>query len=144
VGCGGTGEQGTMQLLGEDWAQGLREVAEGRFSRESLRIKEGCAITVVLAAEDYPEGAKKGVPIEIGSPRGTLIHAGTKCADGRWTTNGGRVMNLVAMAADLASARANVEADLSEVSWPGMQCRRDIGLRALTHAKAGKTVKDSW
>jgi phosphoribosylamine--glycine ligase len=133
-----------MQLLDEDLAQVLLEVAEGRFSRASLRIKKGCAMTVVLAAEDYPEGAKKGVPIELGSPRGTLIHAGTKKVGGRWTTNGGRVMNLVAMAADLASARALVAADLSEVSWPGMQFRRDIGLRALSHAQAGKTVQDSW
>jgi len=133
-----------MQLLDEDLAQVLLEVAEGRFSRSSLHIKEACAITVVLAAEDYPEGAKKGVLIEIRSPRCTLIHAGTKKVGGSWTTNGGRVMNLAASAPDLAAARAQVEADLSEVSWPGMQLRRDIGLRALNHAQAGRTVQDPW
>jgi len=133
-----------MQLLDEDLALLLQEVAEGRLSRKSLRIKEGCAITVVLAAEDYPDGAKKGVPIDIRSPHVTLIHAGTKKVDGRWTTCGGRVMNLVAMAADLAAARTRVEADLAQVSWPGMQVRRDIGLRALGHASAGRTVQDPW
>lgn len=133
-----------MQLLDEDLAEVLLEVAQGRFQRPSLRVKEGCALSVVLAAEDYPEGAKKGVPIEIRTPRSTLVHAGTKKVDGRWTTNGGRVLNLVAMAPELASARAQVEADLAQVTWPGMQLRRDIGLRALTHAQAGRSVQDPW
>ena len=47
-------------------------------------------------------------------------------------------------AADLAEARARVEASLPEVSWPGMQHRADIGLRALKHAQAGKGVLDPW
>jgi hypothetical protein len=33
---------------------------------------------------------------------------------------------------------------LGEVGWPGMQARRDIGLKALAHAQAGKTVQDPW
>jgi phosphoribosylamine-glycine ligase len=59
-------------------------------------------------------------------------------------TNGGRVMNLATSAPDLAAARAAVEAALPEVHWPGMQVRRDIGLKALRHAEAGRTVQDPW
>ena len=44
----------------------------------------------------------------------------------------------------LAAARAAVEVDLARVGWPGMQVRRDIGLRALLHAEAGKGVQDGW
>ena len=133
-----------MQLLDEDLAPLLLEVAEGRLRQKRLAFKEGCAITVVLAAEGYPEGAKKGVPITIRSPRCTVIHAGTRRVDGQWTTQGGRVLNLTALAPDLAAARAAVARDLEEVAWPGMQCRRDIGLRAQKHADAGRTVQDSW
>lgn len=133
-----------MQLLDEDLAPLLLEVAEGRLRQKRLAFKEGCAITVVLAAEGYPEGAKKGVPITIRSPRCTVIHAGTRRVDGQWTTQGGRVLNLTALAPDLAAARAAVARDLEEVVWPGMQCRRDIGLRAQKHADAGRTVQDSW
>ncbi|GLH74698.1 phosphoribosylamine--glycine ligase [Geothrix limicola] len=133
-----------MQLLDEDLASLLLEVAEGRLVARNLRLKPHTAIAVVLAAEDYPEGAKKGVSIAIGSPGVTLIHAGTKKQDGQWVTNGGRVMNLATSAPDLAAARAAIEASLSEVQWPGMQVRRDIGLKALRHALAGKTVQDSW
>jgi phosphoribosylamine--glycine ligase len=133
-----------MQLLDEDLLPLLLEVAQGKLARETVRVKPGCAITVVLAAEGYPDSPKKGVPIEIRDPACVVIHAGTKKVDGRWTTHGGRVLNLATSAPALAEARAKVEADLAQVSWPGMQARRDIGLKALKHAEAGKTVQDAW
>ncbi len=133
-----------MQLLDEDLGRLLLEVAEGRLVARDLKLKPHTALTVVLAAEDYPEGARKGVPITIGSPAVTLIHAGTRKQDGQWLTNGGRVLNLATSAPDLAAARAAIEGSLSQVHWPGMQVRRDIGLKALRHAEAGKTVQDPW
>jgi phosphoribosylamine--glycine ligase len=133
-----------MQLLDEDLPALLLEVATGRFRSRELRLKPHTAITVVLAAEDYPEGAKKGVPIAIENPAVTVIHAGTRRENGRWLTHGGRVLNLATSAPDLASARAAIEANLPQVHWPGMQVRHDIGLKALNHAQAGKTVRDAW
>jgi phosphoribosylamine-glycine ligase len=54
------------------------------------------------------------------------------------------VLNLATSAPDLAAARAAIAAALSQVHWPGMQVRHDIGLKALQHAEAGKTVQDPW
>jgi len=133
-----------LQLLDEDLAQLLLSVAQGHLGRESVQLKSGCAIAVVLAAEDYPEGARRGVPIAIHEPKSLVIHAGTCRKDGQWVTNGGRVLNLVAQAADLEEARAQVAGDLDRVTWPGRQVRRDIGLKALLHAQAGKGVADVW
>ena len=133
-----------MQLLDEDLASLLLEVAEHRFAGRELRQKPGCALAVVLAAEGYPESARKGVPISIGQPACTVIHAGTRLQDGGWLTHGGRVLNLCTTAAGLAEARAQVERDLAAVTWPGRQVRLDIGLKALQHAQAGRTVGDPW
>jgi phosphoribosylamine--glycine ligase len=133
-----------MQILDEDLPELLLEVAQGRLKGREPKLHSGCAITVVLAAEGYPETAKKGVPIAIGKTDVTVIHAGTKKVDGQWQTNGGRVLNLATFAPDLAQARARVEAALPSVNWPGMQVRKDIGLRALNHAQAGKGVTDAW
>ena len=134
-----------MQLLDEDLAQLLLEVAEGRLDGPALRCRPGCAITVVLAAEGYPETARKDVPITLGSPAGvSVIHAGTRLTPDGWVTNGGRVLNLAATAPDLAGARALVAGAVAEVHWPGMQARTDIGLRALNHAAAGRTVADPF
>jgi phosphoribosylamine---glycine ligase len=124
-----------MQLLDEDLAALLLQVAEGRLTSRQLNLKPHTAIAVVLAAEGYPEGARKGVPIAIG---------GTRRQDDHWLTNGGRVLNLATSAPDLAAARAAIEAALAQVHWPGMQVRRDIGLKALRHAQARKTVQDPW
>jgi len=133
-----------MQLLDEDLPALLMSVAKGGLHQEAARVKPGCAIAVVLAAEGYPDSPKKGVSIKIRDPKSTLIHAGTRKVDGAWTTNGGRVLNLATNAPSLAEARAKAEADLAEVTWSGMQARRDIGLKALKHAEAGKTVQDAW
>ena len=133
-----------MELLDEDLAGLLMAVASQRLDRTEVKLKPGCAITFVLAAEGYPETAKKGVPITIEDPALTVIHAGTKKVGGTWTTNGGRVMNLVTVAADLEAARAKVLSEADKASWPGRQMRTDIGLKALNHAKAGKTVLDPW
>jgi phosphoribosylamine-glycine ligase len=134
-----------MELLDEDLATLLLEVAEGRLSRTALAMKGGCAIAVVLAAEGYPESPVLDVPITLGEPDGVqVIHAGTRREGAGWVTAGGRVLNLVTVAPDLAQARARVEEALPEVAWPGMQGRKDIGLRALNHHLAGKTVLDAF
>ena len=135
-----------MELLDEDLPTLLQEVAKGRLDRPALRTHAGCAISVVLAAEGYPETAKKGVPIALGEPDGVkIIHAGTRQVDGTWVTDGGRVLNLVTLAPDLAQARARIQAVLPAAArWPGMQSRQDIGLRALAHAQADLTVRDPF
>lgn len=133
-----------MQLLDEDLPRLLLEVATGRLDRATLRLREGCAVTTVLAAEGYPETAKKGVPIRFDAPDVLVIHAGTRREGDQWVTNGGRVLNLVAMGDTLESARARIARNLDHVSWPGRQVRRDIGLKALRHAQAGKGVQDPW
>jgi phosphoribosylamine--glycine ligase len=133
-----------MQLLDEDLPTLLLDVATASLTRDAVKVKDHCALTVVLAAEDYPEGAKKGVPIELGEVDVTIIHAGTKKQGDRYLTHGGRVLNLATSAPTLEEARAKVAKALGAVSWPGMQVRRDIGLRALNHAQAGKTVQDAW
>jgi phosphoribosylamine--glycine ligase len=133
-----------MQLLDEDLLSLLLSVAKQDLKITEPKLKPGVAITVVLAAEGYPDVPKKGVPIEIAQPTTTLIHAGTKKAGSGWVTNGGRVLNLTTVASDLAAARDRVNADLAQVTWPKREVRRDIGLRALEHARAGKTVQDPW
>lgn len=134
-----------MELLDEDLGALLLEVAQGRLRRDTVRIRPGCAIAVVLAAGGYPEGAEKNVPITLGAPAGVkVIHAGTRRAPGGWVTNGGRVLNLVAIAENLEAARGKVGQALDQVRWAGMQARRDIGLRALNHAAAGRTVADPF
>ena len=133
-----------MALLDEDLPSLLGDVAAGRLGLRPLQLRSGCALSVVLAAEGYPGTPRKGDPLRLDGPALTVIHAGTRRSGDGWVTAGGRVLNLVACAPTLAEARARVAAELPRVGWPGMQVRRDIGLKAQRHAEAGRTLLDPW
>lgn len=89
----------------------------------------GC---VVLASGGYPLSYEKGKEIagldEISSIPGiTVFHAGTKQANGKYLTNGGRVLNVCASEKTLAETMENIYAAISGISFEGMHYRRDIG-----------------
>ena len=99
------------------------------------------ALGVVLAAEGYPETVRKGDPI-VGLDRaarlpGKVFHAGTRAADGRVFTHGGRVLCAVGLGTGVSQAQAQAYALVDEISWQGMLCRRDIGYRAVAREKSG-------
>jgi phosphoribosylamine--glycine ligase len=59
-----------------------------------------------------------------------VFHAGTKLADGV-VTNGGRVLNVTAVAPELATARDRAYAAVERISFEGAHYRTDIGAKAL-------------
>ena len=61
-----------------------------------------------------------------------MFHAGTGHDDrGRVVTNGGRVLTVTAVGADLAPARDRAYEAAAVISWPGVHYRRDIAAQAL-------------
>lgn len=56
-----------------------------------------------------------------------VTHAGTALdAEGRVVTNGGRVLNVTALGATVADARAAAYAGAKSITFDGMQMRSDI------------------
>jgi phosphoribosylamine---glycine ligase len=95
------------------------------------RWRPGAAVTVVLAAEGYPESPAKGDKINIDPPErtdGYLLHAGTALAGGDLVTAGGRVLNAVGSGPDLAAARAAAYAAAARATFRGAWHRTDIAL----------------
>jgi phosphoribosylamine--glycine ligase len=64
----------------------------------------------------------------------TVFHAGTKRADGRLMTAGGRVLDVTALAPTLAEARARAYEAAAQITWPGVQYRHDIAAAAVDSA----------
>jgi phosphoribosylamine--glycine ligase len=95
-----------------------------------LPVVPGAAVGIVLAAGGYPGKPRRGDPIaglDAAAAHGaTVFHAGTAHRDARYTTNGGRILTVVATGPSLAEARATAERAADEISWNGLQRRRDI------------------
>src|SRR4029453_18218718 len=94
----------------------------------------GAAVTVVLAAGDYPATGDRGTPIEgVGDAeaRGALVfHAGTALEGGRLVTNGGRLLAVTATGATLADARVRAYNAADLIRIPGARRREYIALAA--------------
>ena len=115
----------------------LHAAAQGRLAEHPpLRWRDGSAVTVVLAAANYPDTPRTGDVI-TGSEQDGVIHAGTRRdADGRVRTAGGRVLGVTATGATLADARNAAYALTDTVHFAGEHHRRDIAARAA----AGQTT----
>jgi phosphoribosylamine--glycine ligase len=87
---------------------------------------------IVLAASGYPEAPTRGAEIAglgaAAAPGALIFHAGTKRnADGRFVTDGGRVLTVVGRGSSLEAARGAAERGADAISWAGVQRRHDIG-----------------
>ena len=101
---------------------------EGTLDQVDLQVNPQTATTVMVVAGGYPEAYKKGDMISglRDFEATTVYHAGTKGTD-EAVTNGGRVMAFTSFGADKDEALAKSYASIDEVSFDGMNFRKDIG-----------------
>jgi phosphoribosylamine---glycine ligase len=125
--------QSILPRLEGDLLEALAGATAGALHTE-LSASGSAAVTVVLAAGDYPERGDRGTPIEgITDAEATgafVFHAGTARHGGSTVTNGGRILNVTAVADDLVGARSAAYEAVARISFAGMRLRRDIGLAA--------------
>jgi len=117
-------------------ARTLMAAATGRLSETGVRVSTDCCVGVVLASRGYPASAESGRPIdgltEAGGHEDALVfHAGTRLDNGRIVTAGGRVLTVVGRGADFETAMDAAYGAVDVIHFDGMQCRRDIGRKAL-------------
>ena len=115
----------------------LASTRPGGLAGVALDWSHEWSVSVVLASAGYPESSSSGEVISglDRVPAGVEVtHAGTARRDGAIVTAGGRVLNVTALAADPASARAAAYAAAAMVEFEGRQMRSDIGARAVARA----------
>jgi phosphoribosylamine--glycine ligase len=99
-----------------------------------IRMKPGASATVIAAAGGYPGKYVSGKIITGAEQKDdgvVIFHAGTAIKDGELVTAGGRVLAVTAAAPDLKQALDRIYRRMQDISFDGMQYRRDIGHRAL-------------
>jgi len=124
-----------MMRLRSDIVPALVAACDGGLKNFDLRWSGEAALTVVLAANGYPESYDKGTEIRgldaAAETGATVFHAGTAADGDRVLASGGRVLNVTACGADITTAQSNAYAAVDAIDWPEGFCRRDIGWRAV-------------
>ena len=129
-----------LPLLRSDLLPALGAATDGTLKHVDLRWKDGASATVVMCSKGYPGAYATGGEIfgleEAGAlPGVNIFHAGTMADQGGILANGGRVLAVNAVGADLEQAVARAYAAVDAIDWDDGFCRRDIGKRAVFAAK---------
>lgn len=129
--------QAVLQRLESPLGTVLYAAATGSLDAlPTLEWSDQSAVTVVMAAENYPASPAKGdaiTGIDKASAREGVhvFHAGTSASeDGGLVTSGGRVLSVTALGADLEAARANAYEAVADIRWRGEHHRTDIAQAA--------------
>jgi phosphoribosylamine--glycine ligase len=124
--------QVVLPLLRTPLAGLLHAVATGTLAQQPpLEWSPGAAVTVVVAANNYPGIPRLG-DVVTGAEREGVLNAGTRRRDdGAVVSAGGRVLSVVGTGPDLAAARDDAYRRLAGVRLLGSHHRTDIALRAV-------------
>jgi phosphoribosylamine--glycine ligase len=129
--------QALLPRIVDDLLQVVAATAGGRLDGAAVRVSDEAAVTVVLAAPDYPARSDYAGAeidgIDAAEARGALVfHAGTARRDGRLVTSGGRILSVTGLGMTVSDAREQAYAAVDEISFDGVRFRRDIA--AVAHA----------
>ena len=124
--------QALMMRLISDPLPALIAARDGVLRQVDLRWQPDAALCVVMAARGYPGEPERGGEIRGldragADPSVKIFHAATRRAEGRLLADGGRVLGVTALGADLAQAHDRAYAAIGQIDWPQGFCRRDIG-----------------
>ena len=128
--------QAVLMRLESDLLEAVEASIEGRVSDGLFHWSNDASCCVVVASGGYPGSFVSGKEI-TGLDRAAqlenvkVFHAGTSSRDGRFYSDGGRVLGVTARAAELESAIEKAYQAVECIDFEGMYYRRDIGARAL-------------
>ena len=128
--------QVVLPLLKSDLFTIMRAVHDEKLADLDIEWSDEAAACIMEASGGYPESYKKGYEIhgldENGQHPGVYVyHSGTKKENGKFYTNGGRVLGIMATGSDLKEALAKAYAAVDEIGFENMHYRHDIGRKVL-------------
>ena len=129
--------EAVLPRLGGSFATALLHAATGNLKDEDVVVKDEAAATVIVASGGYPGSYEKGKEIrgigngEWGTGDCIVFHCGTKAADGKVLTSGGRVLSVTGMGATLREAVDKAYAGVGKIAFDKMFYRKDIAHRAF-------------
>lgn len=119
-----------MLRIKSDLVELLEGVAIGDLGKRHWEIDKRSAVTVMLVSGGYPQAYEKGKPIsglDKVSPASIVFHCGTKFADGKILTNGGRVITVSSYGNNKEEALAQSFIGAKAITFDKKYFRSDIG-----------------
>lgn len=128
--------QVVLPLLDGDLFEIMQACENGTLADVPIAWKKGAAACVIEASGGYPEHYQKGYEIHGLNDQGqadgvTVYHSGTKKENGKYYTNGGRVLGITALGSDLEEALQKSYKAVETIGFENMHVRHDIGRKAL-------------
>lgn len=128
--------QVVLPLLDTDLYDIFEAVYNGKLSELEIKWKDECCSCVIMASGGYPQSYKKGMEMQGLDDKGQIpgafvYHAGTKYENGKFYTNGGRVIGVTATGKTLKDALGRSYEGVEKISFDDAHYRTDIGKRAL-------------
>ena len=115
-----------LPLLESDIYTIFESVATGVPAPDAI-WRQAFTLGVVLASKGYPGSYQKGFEIKgLDQVDAHVAHMGTACRDGRFVTNGGRVLMVIAEGTTIAEAREKVYAEVAKIDCENLFYRKDI------------------
>lgn len=124
--------QVVLPRLETDLVDICEAVIDEKLADLEIKWKDGASACIVLASGGYPVSYEKGKEItgldSQGQVDGAVVyHAGTKFEDGKFYTNGGRVLGVTALAPTLDAALEKAYDAVKKIHFEKMHYRTDIG-----------------
>ena len=128
--------QVVLPLLDGDLAEIMLACATGTLNKAEVAWYNKAAVCVVMASGGYPESYEKGKEITglaaAEEDKDVVVfHAGTKEAEGKIVTSGGRVLGVTAVDSSIKAARDRAYAAVEKIAFEKNFYRKDIAWRAL-------------
>ncbi|WP_373085175.1 phosphoribosylamine--glycine ligase [Sneathiella sp.] len=128
--------------LDSDLLPALMATANGNLANIKLCWKPEVALTVVMAANGYPDAYEKNTIVrgleKAGNIKDVVVfHAGTIRKDSNILANGGRVIGITATGKTTKQASEKAYSGVNAIDWPQGFCRSDIGWRAIKRELQG-------
>ncbi|GAA4642337.1 phosphoribosylamine--glycine ligase [Pontixanthobacter gangjinensis] len=124
-----------MTRLQSDLGDLMLACADSKLAAcQPVRFADETALTVVMAANGYPDAPEKGGAIYLGDGEAEgakIFHAGTRQTPNGLVASGGRVLNVTAKGRNVREAQEQAYRAVDNINFPSGFCRRDIGWREI-------------
>ncbi len=126
--------QVVLPRLKNDLLEIFEACVDGTLDKVDVQWENSGTACVVLASGGYPVSYQKGYEITgledaKKAPNTVVFHAGTALKDGKYVTNGGRVLGVTGIGKDLDEAIKIAYESVKLINFKDMHYRKDIGIK---------------